>query len=405
MRLGGQVVALTAGHRPVIEFRVLGSLEVVEQDGPLALGAPKQRALLAVLVMHRGEPVSTERLIDEIWGEQPPATANKIVQGYVSNLRRVLGDGSLVTRGHGYLLQAEPGQTDVGRFESLLGEGRRALVGGDPGRAAAQLGEALALWRGAPLADFAYEPFAQAEIARLEELRLVAVEERIEAALALGDHARLVGELEALVREHPLRERLRGQLMLALYRSGRQADALEVYRQTSELLRDELGLEPSPQLRELERSILNQDTAVDPPVRVAPAPPANLPVPATAFVGRRHELAELAALVQARGSRLLTLTGAGGSGKTRLALRVAETCAAEYRDGTWFVAFADITDPGLIVPTICQTLELAEEAGLAPVRRLEQWLGSAACCWCWTTSSSSRTAAPCSQCCSAPARA
>ena len=368
------MVALTAGHRPVIEFRVLGSVEVVEQDGPLALGAPKQRALLAVLVMHRGEPVSTERLIDEIWGEQPPASANKIVQGYVSNLRRVLGDGWLVTRGHGYLLQAEPGQTDVGRFESLLGEGRRALVGGDPGRAAAQLGEALALWRGAPLADFAYEPFAQAEIARLEELRLVAVEERIEAALALGDHARLVGELEALVREHPLRERLRGQLMLALYRSGRQADALEVYRQTSELLRDELGLEPSPQLRELERSILNQTATVEPPPRAAPAPPANLPVPATAFVGRRREVAELAALLRSGGTRLLTLTGAGGSGKTRLALRVAETCAAEYRDGTWFVAFADITDPELIVPTICQTLELAEAAGLAPVRRLEQWL-------------------------------
>ena len=159
-----------------------------------------------------------------------------------------------------------------------------------------------------------------------------------------------------------------------MYRSGRQADALEVYRQTSERLREELGLEPSPHLRELERSILNQDTTVDPP-RPAPAPPANLPVPATAFVGRRREVADLAALLRSGGTRLLTLTGAGGSGKTRLALRLAETCASEYRDGTWFVAFADITDPELIVPTISQTLDLAEQAGLSPVPRIQQWLG------------------------------
>jgi Bacterial transcriptional activator domain/NACHT domain len=163
-------------------------------------------------------------------------------------------------------------------------------------------------------------------------------------------------------------------LMLALYRSGRQADALEVYRHASELLRHELGLEPSPQLRELERSILSQDPTVDSP-RAAPAPPANLPVPATPFVGRRHELAELVALLQSRGTRLLTLTGAGGSGKTRLALRVAEMCAAEYRDGIWFVAFADITDPELIAAIISQTVELDEETGGPPVRRLEQWLG------------------------------
>ena len=204
--------------------------------------------------------------------------------------------------------------------------------------------------------------------------RLVALEDRIDADLALGRHAQLIPELEGLLAEQPARERIAGQLMLALYRSGRQADALDVYRQSSELLRGELGLEPSPQLRERERSILNQDATVDPP-RAACAPPANLPVPATSFVGRRHELSKLATLLQSGGTRLLTLTGAGGSGKTRLALRVAETCAAEYRDGTWFVGFADITDSELIVPTISQTLELAEESGLPPGRRLEQWLG------------------------------
>ena len=252
-----------------MEFRVLGSLEVVDHDGPVALGAPKQRALLAVLLLHRGKPVSSDRLIDEIWGEQPPASANKIVQGYVSNLRKVLGDGRLVTQGRGYMLQLEPGRTDVDRFEALVAEGRRALENGDASTAGAVLGQALAVWRGPALTDFAYQPFAQSEIARLEESRLVALEDRIDADLASGEHARLVGELEALVREHPLRERLQGQLMLALYRSGRQADALETYRIARDRLIDELGLEPGPELKELERAILAQDPALEAPPRAS----------------------------------------------------------------------------------------------------------------------------------------
>ncbi len=261
------MVALTAGNSRVIEFRVLGSLEAVEQDRPLALGSPQQRALLAVLLVHRGEPVSSDRLVDALWGEQAPASAVKIVQGYVSNLRRVLGDGLLVTHGRGYLLQAEPGQLDLGRFESLVAEGRRALQKGDARIAAARLREALGMWRGPPLADFAHESFAQPEIARLEESRLAALEERIDAELALGEHARLVGELEALVREHPLRERFTGQLMLALYRSGRQADALESYRIARRHLVEELGLEPGRELQELERAILAQDPALEPSAR------------------------------------------------------------------------------------------------------------------------------------------
>jgi YVTN family beta-propeller protein len=250
-----------------MEFRVLGSLEVVDRDGPVALGAPKQRALLAVLLLHRGEPVSSDRLIDEIWGEQPPASANKIVQGYVSNLRKVLGDGRLVTQGRGYTLRVEPGETDVDRFEALVAEGRGALEGGDALTAGALLREALAVWRGPALSDFAYEPFAQPDIARLEESRLVALEDRIDADLASGEHARLVGELEALVHEHPLRERLQGLLMLALYRSGRQADALETYHTARDRLIDELGLEPGRALRELERAILAHDRALDAPGR------------------------------------------------------------------------------------------------------------------------------------------
>ena len=366
---------LSLGARWRMRFGILGPFEVADDEGrEVALGGRKQRSVLAILLLHAGEVGPTDRLIEELWGERAPATAAKTLQVYVSNLRKALGDGVLVTRSGGYVLQVTSVEFDAREFQALATDGQSALHAGDFRRAAGLLCQALGLWRGPALADFAYESFAQAEVARLEESRLVVREDRIDAELGLGDHARLIGELEGLVREHPLRERPVGQLMLALYRSGRQAEALEVYRHASELLRDDLGLEPSPQLRELERSILNQDATVEPPPRGAPAPPANLPVSATAFVGRRRELSEIVALLEGGGSRLLTLTGAGGSGKTRLALRVADMRAAEYRDGTWFVAFADVTDPELIASTVCLTLELAEAAGVAPVRRLEQWL-------------------------------
>jgi predicted ATPase/DNA-binding SARP family transcriptional activator len=358
----------------VIEFRVLGSLEVVDHDDLLALGAPKQRALLAILLVHRGEAVSSERLIDALWGEQPPASANKIVQGYVSNLRKALGDGLLVTEGGGYMLRVERGQFDVDRFEMLVAQGREALEAGDALTAAAVLREALGVWRGPPLADFTYYAFAQAPIARLEELQLAAVEERVEADLALGRHREVVAELTELVERHPLRERLRGQLMIALYRAGRQSDALSTYRELSHRQREELGLEPGRALRELEVRILQQDPSLEQAARAVPAWAGSLPRPATSFVGRARELAEVSALLHEPDKRLVTLTGAGGSGKTRLAVRVAEACAGNYRDGAWFVGFADITDPELISPTICQALRLAEEPGVTPARRLREWL-------------------------------
>jgi DNA-binding SARP family transcriptional activator len=214
-----------------MEFRLLGPLEVVRDDGPLPLGGPKPRALLALLLLHANETLSRERLIDELWGEKPPATATKALQVYVSQLRKMLEpEQPLETSPAGYRLRLEGPELDLRRFEMLASEGRAALAGGDPAEAARLLGDALSLWRGRPLADLQYEPFAQAEIARLEELRLTAVEERIEAELRLGRHAELTGELEALVAEHPLREHPRGQLMLALYRSGRQAEALEAYQ-------------------------------------------------------------------------------------------------------------------------------------------------------------------------------
>ncbi len=250
-----------------LEFRLLGPLEVRERDRALAFGGGQQRALLAVLLLHANEVVSADRLIDALWGAAPPPTAAKTVQMYVSRLRKELGDGRLVTRAPGYALQVERSELDLAQFEQLLGEAHRS----EPALAADTLRRALALWRGPALADLAYESFAQPEIARLEELRWAALEQRIDADLAAGRHAELVGELGALVAEHPLRERLRAQLMLALYRSGRQAEALSAYRQAQRELSDELGLEPSEELKRLEQAILRQDAELS-PARDVPAP-------------------------------------------------------------------------------------------------------------------------------------
>jgi DNA-binding SARP family transcriptional activator len=226
----------------MMEFRVLGPLEVVEHGSSLALGGGKQRALLAILLLHANEVVGTDRLIDELWGEAPPVTVAKSIQVYVSRLRKELGEERVVTRPPGYLLRVEPRELDLKRFEALLAEARDG--DGDAATTARTLREALALWRGPALADLAYERFAQVEIGRLEELRWAALEARVDAELACGRHAELVGELQALVAEHPLRERVHGQLMLALYRCARQADALEAYRDARGRLLGELGLEP-----------------------------------------------------------------------------------------------------------------------------------------------------------------
>ena len=253
-----------------MDFRILGPLEVLDDERPLDVGGGKQRSVLALLLLHANEVVSSDRLIDELWPDEPPASAAKIIQAHVSRLRKALdgaGDAVLQTRSRGYLLRVEPGQLDLDRFRELLEEGRGVLAVGNAEAAAATLRAALALWRGPPLAEFTYESFAQEEIARLEELRLAALEERIEADLALGRHDDVVQELKQLVRRHPLRERLRGQLMLALYRSGRHAEALEVYRDLRRTLFEELGLEPSPTLQQLERSILAHDEALQPPRR------------------------------------------------------------------------------------------------------------------------------------------
>ena len=237
-----------------MRFGILGPFEVADDEGrELALGGRKQRSVLVILLLHAGEVVSSDRLIDEVWGERAPATAAKTVQVYVSNLRKALGEGVLVTRAGGYVLQVKSEEVDLGRYQTLVAQGREVLRGGDPRRAAELLRSALGLWRGPALADFAYEPFAQSEVVRLEEARVGALEDRIDADLACAMHAALVGELEGLVLEHPLRERLHAQLMLALYRSGRQAEALGAYQRARDWLTDELGLEPGSELRKLSR--------------------------------------------------------------------------------------------------------------------------------------------------------
>jgi DNA-binding SARP family transcriptional activator len=242
-----------------MDFRVLGPLEVVGRDGPLPLGGVKQRSLLAVLLLHANRVVSRDGLIDALWGARPPLTCNKTIQVHISRLRKALGDSRLVTQTPGYALYLEPGELDLARFERLVGDARQA----PPELAAAKLREGLELWRGPPLSDLAYEQFAQAEIARLVELRLAALEQRLEADLALGLHADLVGELEGLVSAHPLRERFRYQLMLALYRCERQAEALDAYRAARRELSEELGLEPSDSLRRLEQAILQHDPGLE----------------------------------------------------------------------------------------------------------------------------------------------
>jgi predicted ATPase/DNA-binding SARP family transcriptional activator len=517
-----------------MEFRILGPLEVVADRRVVAIGGGKQRLVLGVLLLHSNEVVSIDRLVDLVWAGKAPAAARTSVQVYVSGLRKALGEGVLLTHPPGYVLRVHPGDVDAERFEALV----RAAPSFEPAARATMLAEALALWRGPALADFTYEPFAAEAIGRLEEARLVAVEERIEADLELGRQALLVGELTALTVAHPLRERPRAQLMLALYRAGRQAEALELYQQTHRLLGDTLGLEPSEELQRLERAILNHDPRLEPteagtasrtrqrqlprgtvtllfcdvegstrlletlgagyagvladhrrrlrealeahsgvevdaqgdalfaafatatdavaaaldaqralaegPLRVRmgvhtgepgladegyvgidvhraaricavasggqvlisqatrqlvethvsdlgehrlkdigqpmrlfqlgdesfPPPRGttvsrhSLPRPTSSFVGRAAEVSEVVALLRQSDTRLLTLTGPGGSGKTRLAIEVASELLEEYFDSVFFVPLAPLVDPALVETAIAERLAVSDAGKL-----------------------------------------
>src|SRR4051794_22177787 len=305
-----------------MEFKILGPLEVRDGGENVTCSGAKQRLLLSVLLLNANEVVSSERLVDVLWGDRPPETS-KALQMHVSQLRKSLAPGVLVTRPPGYELRVAPRDVDLHRFEAAVEEGRAALAAGQAHNARRILHEALGLWRGPPLADLTFEDALHGEIARLEELRVEALELRLDADLALGGHAGVVAELERLVAEHPTRERLHAQLMLALYRSGRQAEALEVYRRTRRALVDELGIEPGRELQDLEGRILAQD----PGLEAQSAQPAS----GDALLGRERELEQLGPVVDralAGDGALLLVGGEPGIGKGRL----AETLAVRARD-------------------------------------------------------------------------
>jgi YVTN family beta-propeller protein len=286
-----------------MEFRILGPVEVWKDGRPVPLGRGKPRAVLALLVLDANRIVSSDRLIDQLWNGQPPATAATALQGHISGLRKALGPGVIATRRPGYVLEIEPEQVDLGRFERLREAARSALERGDPDASADMLRKALELWHGEAFADISSEPSIQAEAARLEDLRVATLEDRIDADLAAGASAELVDELQRLVSIHPLRERLWGQLMLSLYRSGRQASALDAYRRARQTLVSELGLEPGPALRDLEGRVLSHDPALDPEPKLLP--PSKRP-------GVRRGVALLAAAVVCVAAALL-LTGRGSN--------------------------------------------------------------------------------------------
>ena len=350
-----------------MEFRLLGPVEVVGDGGAVALGGPKQRALLAELLLRRGSAVPRERLVDALWGDQPPASAISSLQVYVHGLRRAVGTDRFETRGNAYRVCVEPEELDVARFERLLAEARDALASGAPSHADELLAGALGLWRGDALADLGDSP-VRAAAAALEDLRLQALELRADARLALGEHREVVAELEEIVAAEPYRERLREQLVLALYRSGRQQEALDAYQDARRAL-DELGVEPGPALRELERAVLRHDPALAPGA-ASETPRLRLPAAPTALVGRRLELTAVEAILRREDVRLVTLTGPGGTGKTRLALAVAEHLAPEVRGGAAFVDLSSIHDAELIVPTIGQAI------GVPDVHEVEARLAS-----------------------------
>jgi len=344
-------------------LRVLGPLEVAGRDGPVMLGAPRVRTLLAALAIHRPTACSTDALIDALWGDSPPASASKLLQVYVSQLRRILPPGIRVVTGTtGYSLELDPADMDAAEFERLLADGRAALAAANPALAASTLGRALALWRGPAYADVRYEEFALEEIERLERLPQLALEGRIDADLQLGRHAEVLGELRGLLAADPTREQLAARAMLAAYHTAGPAEALAIFASAAEAIRNELGEAPGPELVELRDRIVSRDSslALDPDIASGAGRSTRLPVAPNTLIGRQRELVELRGLVSRPGVRFVSITGAGGSGKSRLALELAREIAPAFANGAVLVELGALHEPELVPAT------MAGELGLEP---------------------------------------
>jgi DNA-binding SARP family transcriptional activator len=367
-----------------LAFGLLGPTVVTGEDGPVALHGVLRRRLLTRLLMVANQPVSLEVLREDLWEGHPPPSAGTTLKSHVSLLRRALGSGRLSYRDGAYVLTAAPEELDVRLFEHEVGGGRAALRDGELRRAADLLGRGLDRWRGPALAEAAGAAWAAPEAVRLTELQACGQEAWLEARIGLGEHAEVVGPAEAAVSEHPLREGLWAKLILALYRSGRQADALRAYARVREILRDELGIDPGPELAGLEEAVLRQEPALmalrhppDPAASWSGPPPApaartlgqqdslgqpnNLPSEITSFVGREPQLAHIVGLLGA--DRLVTLTGVGGIGKTRLALRTAQAVRAGPGHGVWLADLASVSDPAQVMRELARAVGVREEAG------------------------------------------
>jgi predicted ATPase/DNA-binding SARP family transcriptional activator len=351
-----------------MEVRVLGPLEVLGDDGRnLDVGGLRPRTLLVALALAGGRPVPAEQLLEDVWsGQRRPARNN--LQVHVSRLRRAIGEERIASRGGSYALEIPADAVDAARFEHLMNQGRAALNANNAADASEFLREALQLWRGSALSDFTDREFARPVITRLEEERLAAIEDRIHADLMLGRHGQLVGELEALLQREPLRERLWCQLITALYRAGRQGDALRAYQRARRVLSDELGVSPGPELRRLESAVLEHDPALATPM-TAESPRqwqgggriGNLPAASTELIGRDTELDVIGSMVRA--NRIVTIVGTGGVGKTRLAIEVGRSLLEEYGDGVWLVGLASVGDPAAVAPAFAAALGVDAEPG------------------------------------------
>ena len=352
-----------------VEIRLLGPVELKVDGRIVPLGGPRQRALLALLALRVGQTVPADELVEELWSGEPPDRADTTLRSYVSRLRQSLGgSASIEGTNRGYALRVPAEAVDAVAFERLVREGGETLARGAARRARERLVEALALWRGRTFGEVGSDGVLGAAVQRLDELRLLAVEWRLEADLDTGRGAELIEELERLVREQPFRERIWHHLMLALYRAGRQADALAAYHRARAALDEHLGIEPGEELRSLESAILQQ---------TVPPPPAagdrsrvhdNLPASLTSFIGRDDDLAQVGQTV--RRHRLVTLTGVGGVGKTRLALEVARDVAAAFADGVVFVDLAPLADPALVTTQLAGALGIRDSSGSSPVERV-----------------------------------